>query len=94
MLNKKMRLLQQQQQQQKHMDLLQHPEKDKQQQQLQLHSIKYMPMPPAKLTVSEEVLSGCIGGALSTWNQPFEVARIQMQSAAAEGQKNKNIIKV
>ncbi|OEH74910.1 mitochondrial carrier [Cyclospora cayetanensis] len=37
---------------------------------------------------------GIRGGALATWNQPFEVARIQMQSAAAEGQPRENIIRV
>ena len=28
-----------------------------------------------------------IGGCLSTWNQPFEVMRIQAQAAAARGEK-------
>ncbi|KAL8448920.1 hypothetical protein Emed_003490 [Eimeria media] len=37
---------------------------------------------------------GIRGGALSTWNQPFEVARIQMQSAAADGLPRRNIIYV
>lgn len=32
--------------------------------------------------VGEEVASGMIGGALSCWNQPFEVARIEMQASA------------
>lgn len=35
-----------------------------------------------KLSVGEEVISGMIGGALSCWNQPFEVARIEMQASA------------
>lgn len=46
----------------------------------------------AKLTVGQEALSGIIGGALSTWNQPFEVARIQQQAAAAAGEPSKNMI--
>ena len=39
----------------------------------------------AKLTVGQEALAGIIGGAVSCWNHPFEVARIQMQATAAEG---------
>lgn len=38
-----------------------------------------------KLSVWEEALSGTIGGMLSTWNQPFEVARIEAQSRATKG---------
>lgn len=38
-----------------------------------------------KLAVWEETLSGTIGGALSTWNQPFEVMRIEAQGNAARG---------
>jgi hypothetical protein len=41
----------------------------------------------AKLTKGEEAFSGVLGGTFSTWNQPFEVARIQMQAAAASGEK-------
>jgi len=48
----------------------------------------------AKLTVGEEAFAGIIGGALSTWNQPFEVARIEMQAAANEGRPKQNIIQV
>jgi hypothetical protein len=33
----------------------------------------------------EEAASGVIGGILSTWNQPFEVLRIEAQSNAAKG---------
>lgn len=29
-----------------------------------------------KLSTAEEAFCGIIGGALATWNQPFEVARI------------------
>merc|ERR1712061_613837 len=39
----------------------------------------------AKLSKGEEIFCGTLGGALSTWNQPFEVARIQAQAAANEG---------
>lgn len=38
-----------------------------------------------QLSVLEEALAGTIGGTLSTWNQPFEVMRIEAQSAAAKG---------
>lgn len=38
-----------------------------------------------KLSTTEEVISGIIGGALSTWNQPFEVMRIEAQANAAKG---------
>ncbi len=33
-------------------------------------------------------------GALSCWNHPFEVARIQMQSAASAGEKEHSMIHV
>lgn len=46
----------------------------------------------AKLTKGDEALSGCIGGALSCWNQPFEVARIQMQAAAAAGEEKRSMV--
>lgn len=38
------------------------------------------------LTMSEEIICGVIGGALSVWNNPFDVIRVYMQSNA-----NKNI---
>ena len=38
-----------------------------------------------KLSTGEEALAGTIGGALSTWNQPFEVIRIEAQANAAKG---------
>lgn len=47
----------------------------------------------AKLSVAQEACAGIIGGALSAWNQPFEVARIQMQSAASEGKPRLNMVK-
>jgi hypothetical protein len=40
-----------------------------------------------KLSAGEEVVAGCVGGALSVWNQPFEVLRIEAQRAAAKGDK-------
>lgn len=46
----------------------------------------------ARLSVGEEALAGVIGGALSTWNQPFEVMRIEAQAAAARGLASKNIV--
>lgn len=33
-----------------------------------------------KLGVGDKILASTIGGALSCWNQPFEVVRIEMQS--------------
>jgi hypothetical protein len=39
-----------------------------------------------KLSVIEETISGVVGGALSTWNQPFEVMRIDAQARAARNQ--------
>jgi len=47
----------------------------------------------AKLSNGEEAFSGLLGGMLSTWNQPFEVARIQMQAAASEGEPKVSMIK-
>lgn len=40
----------------------------------------------AKLSLTQEAMCGCIGGMLSCWNHPFEVARIEMQAAAAAGE--------
>ncbi|CBZ56157.1 MGC79800 protein, related [Neospora caninum Liverpool] len=48
----------------------------------------------AKLSKTQEVAAGIVGGTLSTWNQPFEVARIQMQAAANEGKQKHNILQV
>eukprot|EP00922_Rhytidocystis_sp_ex-Travisia-forbesii_P039293 GHVS01058461.1.p1 GENE.GHVS01058461.1~~GHVS01058461.1.p1 ORF type:complete len:284 (+),score=31.62 GHVS01058461.1:383-1234(+) len=47
-----------------------------------------------KLTVPEEAASGIMGGMLSTWNQPFEVARIHMQAAANEGMPKQSLAQV
>lgn len=48
----------------------------------------------AKLKVWEEACSGIIGGFLSAWNHPFEVARIEMQSAASEGRGGRSMVRV
>ena len=45
-----------------------------------------------RLSVGEEAAAGIIGGALSTWNQPFEVLRIEAQAAAARGLPSRNIL--
>lgn len=45
-----------------------------------------------KLTVLEEAFAGTIGGMLSTWNQPFEVLRIEAQANAAKGLPPKSIV--
>ena len=42
-----------------------------------------------KLSNAQEILAGTVGGTLSVWNQPFEVARIEMQASAAAGEKVK-----
>ena len=42
--------------------------------------------------MAEEAVSGIIGGGLSTWNQPFEVLRIEAQAAAAKGLPSRNIV--
>lgn len=48
--------------------------------------------PNAKLSNTEEAFAGTIGGMLSTWNQPFEVMRIDAQAAAAAGRPPKNVV--
>jgi hypothetical protein len=40
----------------------------------------------AKLSVTEEVAAGIFGGAVSCWNQPFEIARIEAQARATAGE--------
>ena len=42
--------------------------------------------PKAKLTPAQDALSGMLGGILSCWNHPFEVARIEMQARAVAGE--------
>ena len=48
----------------------------------------------AKLSVGQEAMAGVMGGACACWNHPFEVARIQMQTAATRGEAQLNMIKV
>jgi hypothetical protein len=50
--------------------------------------------PRAQLTVPQEALAGILGGALSCWNHPFEVARIEMQAAAQQGQPKQSMMGV
>lgn len=57
-----------------------------------IHSYRHGGKPEEKLTNAEEAMSGCIGGALACWNQPFEVARIQMQAAAAAGEPKQSMV--
>lgn len=49
--------------------------------------------PKAKLSMTEECLAGIFGGMLSTWNQPFEVLRIEAQANAAKGLPPMNMVK-
>lgn len=50
--------------------------------------------PNAKLTSSQDALCGCLGGILSAWNHPFEVARIEMQARAIAGQESLSMMGV
>eukprot|EP00186_Timspurckia_oligopyrenoides_P000232 CAMPEP_0182447532 /NCGR_PEP_ID=MMETSP1172-20130603/17087_1 /TAXON_ID=708627 /ORGANISM="Timspurckia oligopyrenoides, Strain CCMP3278" /LENGTH=278 /DNA_ID=CAMNT_0024644005 /DNA_START=83 /DNA_END=916 /DNA_ORIENTATION=+ len=50
--------------------------------------------PKAKLSGSEEAISGILGGALSCWNHPFEVARIEMQARASHGESKMSMLQV
>ena len=45
----------------------------------QIASVRYG-SPTARLSITEECWAGIIGGVLSCWNHPFEVARIEMQA--------------
>ena len=45
------------------------------------------------LSVGEEALAGVVGGCLSTWNQPFEVMRIDAQARAARGEPSQGMLK-
>jgi len=49
---------------------------------------------PVRLSVWEEAMAGIAGGAISCWNHPFEVARIQMQATTAAGQTNRSMMRV
>jgi len=44
---------------------------------------------PAVAGVGGELLAGCIGGTLSAWNTPFEVARIESQSKFVDSNEGK-----
>jgi hypothetical protein len=45
-----------------------------------------------KLSNGEEAIAGIIGGTLSTWNQPFEVMRIEAQSNTSKGLPPKSFV--
>lgn len=47
-----------------------------------------------QLSNREEALCGVIGGALSCWNHPFEVARIEMQARASLGESKMSMMQV
>jgi len=57
-----------------------------------LHVSKGESVANVKLSIPEEALSGIIGGILSTWNQPFEVMRIEAQSNGAKGLPPKSFV--
>ena len=44
-----------------------------------------------KLNAFEKILSSIVGGGLSAWNQPFEVARVEMQSRVKDPNRPKNL---
>ncbi|OMH83843.1 Citrate/oxoglutarate carrier protein [Zancudomyces culisetae] len=44
-----------------------------------------------KLSNGERILSSMIGGALSCWNQPIEVIRVEMQSQTKDPNRPKNL---
>lgn len=44
-----------------------------------------------KLSPYEKILASALGGGLSAWNQPLDVARIEMQSKSADPNKPKNL---
>lgn len=52
----------------------------------QMRRSRYPSNPNAKLSTSEDAVCGLVGGMLSCWNHPFEVARIEMQARAAAGE--------
>lgn len=42
------------------------------------------------LSISQKILASTLGGALSCWNQPIEVIRVEMQSQVKQaGKMNK-----
>ena len=50
--------------------------------------------PTARLSVHEECSAGIIGGVLSCWNHPFEVARIEMQARTLAGESPMSMLQV
>uniref|UniRef100_A0A7S3AQW8 Mitochondrial carrier protein n=1 Tax=Haptolina ericina TaxID=156174 RepID=A0A7S3AQW8_9EUKA len=50
--------------------------------------------PKAKLSLKEEAVAGMVGGMLSCWNHPFEVARIEIQARAMAGEGYLNMAAV
>lgn len=44
-----------------------------------------------KLNAYEKILASAIGGALSAWNQPIEVIRVEMQSKTPDPNRPKNL---
>lgn len=45
----------------------------------------------AKLSPMQKILASCGGGALSCWNQPFEVIRVEMQSKKPDPNRPANM---
>ncbi|ORY29372.1 putative Tricarboxylate carrier [Naematelia encephala] len=41
-----------------------------------------------KMSATDKILASSLGGALSTWNQPIEVVRVEMQSAIKSADPN------
>jgi hypothetical protein len=60
---------------------------------IRLRSMRYEDK-SAKLSPNEEISCGIMGGALSCWNHPIEVARIEMQARANAGQSSITILDV
>ena len=48
-------------------------------------------LPSGQLTTGQNVLAGVCGGTLACWNHPFEVARIEAQARADQGQPAKSM---
>eukprot|EP00052_Salpingoeca_macrocollata_P021729 m.186850 g.186850 ORF g.186850 m.186850 type:complete len:580 (-) comp21610_c1_seq2:26-1765(-) len=48
----------------------------------------------ARLTVKQEFAAGILGGAMSCWNHPFEVARIEAQARAAADQPKIGMLEI
>mmetsp|Transcript_19292 Transcript_19292/g.65366 ORF Transcript_19292/g.65366 Transcript_19292/m.65366 type:complete len:284 (+) Transcript_19292:169-1020(+) len=46
----------------------------------------------AKLSIAQDSVCSMIGGTLATCNQPFEVARIEAQSAAVAGEPSRGLV--